>query len=104
MNGKQQYTIIKHGIILLYAVLIGEYTINNDIGLLNIIGFNAVISYVNKFSTILVSTSGTARLFMFIILSHDSGASTVAGTSTIGKFINGSIKTNTVWIQQSKNH
>ena len=60
------------------------HTIKNDIGLLNIIGFNAVISYVNKFGTILVSTSGTAKLFMFIILSHDSGASTVAILSTIG--------------------
>ena len=60
------------------------HTINNGIELLNIIGFNAVISYINKFSTILVSTSGTAKLFMFIILSHDSGALTVAVLSTIG--------------------
>ena len=78
--------IIKHDIILLYAILIGAtiiYVINNGIRSLNIIGFNAVISYINKFSTILVSTSGTASLLMFIILSHDSCAPTVAVLSTI---------------------
>ena len=91
--------IIKHDIILLYAILIGATiicVINNGIRSLNIIEFNTVISYENRFGTIWISTSGIAKLFMFIILSHDSGASTVAGTSTIGKFINGSIKTNTV--------
>ena len=70
--------------------------INNGIGLINTIEFDAIMSYVNKFGIILVSTSGTAKLFMFIILSHDSGASIVAVLSTIGEFINESIKTNIV--------
>ena len=87
MEQETTIAIIKHDIILLYAILIGAtiiYVINNGIRSLNIIGFNAVISYANNLVQFWYLQVIQQKLFMFIILSYDSGASTVAVLSTIG--------------------